>query len=223
MPLFLIIVPADEAERARRHPTWADEVVRDGSDEMRADLALCHVFCAPIDGLRRGLPEEYDAAIGAALGSAPGAEASDRRPEPWALVIETDRPSILALDLSPIPPPDPDASPESRASRERARRRLLESSIRGVVLPEPAALARRLEQYRAAHGRGATGPAVERAALEADPENRLERLRRLARSAGPRVRPPRAPLREGQRPGLPCGAGYMPSTGERFLDVFTRE
>ncbi len=222
MPLFLIVIPENAEVSKRRRLVWAEEVVRDGGDEMRADLALCHVFCAPIEQLQRGLPPEYDPAIGELVDS-----------EPWALLIETDQATIRVMDPPELVPLERRASSKRRAEIAEERRQSLERSIRQVILPLPETLVRRGEQFRAAHSRRARGPVIDRIALEAAGKDRAKLLKRLARDAGPRVRshgvvggsPCPGPVQcsscAKRVPAL-CGRGYIPSVSERFLDVYTR-
>ncbi len=244
-PLLLFVIPRDDGAKWDRGRLFGG-LLNTAGDETLADLALCEVACAEMDGIRSLLEK----------GTPPG--------EPLALLVETAGPDLRALAIDPSLPPQTDPLRggedwnESRNQAEQAARDRIArfgEAIRGAVVPDSKTLFERVvqaekglspEQAAAllamADGKAKVdvsladrGAALLRRMAEEDPSRRERVLAALKQAAAERLRV-KAPAGakwardsgcgadvEGDDTGMVvgCGMGFVPEASTRFLYFFT--
>ncbi|MGH7151404.1 MAG: hypothetical protein ACREIU_11940, partial [Planctomycetota bacterium] len=244
-PLLLFVIPRDDGAKWDRGRLFGG-LLNTGEDETLADLVLCEVACAEMDGIRGLLGK----------GAPPG--------EPLAVLVETAGPDLRARAIAPDLPPqtDPLRGGEdwqvSRKRAEQAARDRIErfgEAIRSAVAPDSKALFERvLEAEKGlspaeasallaiADGKAKVdvsladrGAALLRKMAEEDPSRRERVLGALRQAAVERfrVKPPAGAKWardsgcgadvEGDDTGMVvgCGMGYVPEASARFLYFFT--
>ncbi|MCI0586857.1 MAG: hypothetical protein L0323_08470 [Planctomycetes bacterium] len=243
-PLLLLVIPRDDAQKWERGRLFGG-LLNTAGDETLADLALCEVACADMDGIR-GLLEKA---------SPPG--------EPLAVLVETAGPNLRALGIDPILPPQTDPLrggedwKEARKRAEQAARDRVAQfgeAVRAAVAPDGKALLERVVEAEKgltpaeastllaiADGKAKVdvsladrGAVVLRKLAEEDPSRRERVVGALKQAAVERLRvksPAGAkwardtgcgPDVEGDDTGMVvgCGMGYVPEASARFLYLF---
>jgi hypothetical protein len=246
-PMLVLVIPADASERWRRGRAFG-ELIHHGGDKALATLALAELVCAPMDEVRRHVPEAGDA-------------------EPLLVLFETDEPQprvrMVDARLTENAPRagramdwDEMRRLEDRVVEERIAQ--LSLLLRRALAPDRRTLDRRARQAQAALAIDEIA-AVERAVmdgcgLELELADRAAALiARSAEESGPSRRPAliallaqaaAARLRDRPVPGsrwarssgcgtvvegepelsrmVACGMGHVPAKSQRFLYFFTQ-
>ncbi|HKB15402.1 MAG TPA: hypothetical protein VKF62_05020 [Planctomycetota bacterium] len=244
-PLLLFVIPRDDGEKWDRGRLFGG-LLNTAGDDTLADLALCEVACAEMDGIRSLLEKR-----------AP-------QGEPLAIVVETAGPDLRALAIDPSLPPQTDplrGGDDWNASRNKAeqsaRDRIarLGEAIRSAVAADRDALFKRVLQTEKvlspeeasallaiADGKAKLdvpladrGAAVLRVMAEEDPSRRERVIAALKQAAVERfrVKPPAGAKWasdtgcgadvEGDEMGMRvgCGMGFVPQASVRFLYFFS--
>ncbi len=244
-PLLLFVIPRDDAAKWERGRLFGG-LLNTAGDETLADLALCEVACADMDGIR-GLLEK----------ASPSGE-------PLAVLVETAGPNLRALAIDPTLPPQTDplrGGEDWKEARKRAeqsaRDRVAQfgEAIRAAVAPDGKTLLERVVEAEKgltpaeastllaiADGKAKVdasladrGAVVLRKLAEEDPSRRERVVAALKQAAVERLRvksPAGAKWArdtgcganvEGDDTGMAigCGMGYVPEASVRFLYFFS--
>jgi hypothetical protein len=223
-PLLVLVVPEQEDIAADERAHAFGELLNHGGDEALAMLSLAEVVAARLAHVRRVAPSA----------PAPSEEG------PVLVLIETDRlPARVSAHTAPIPSlstawVDGDTwETKARRDEQRIDERIaaLTDLVRNALVPDAAAIGRRVAQSEAIPSL-AERPAVQyQRAMAASGERRTQMLHELAERARDRIVEERVPGSRWARSGgcgmviegedvqamMACGMGHVPERSMRFL------